>query len=140
MQHGDEEPLCRYIAIGAVCMVLSLIPRLLTHLPISPFLSSSSLSSSSIIIITIISFTIILIHHHFYHHQTHNYLFYFLHCMYGIITHTTPIYSPFHELGIQGMIAEVHLRRIERLTVSTVQVSNYLCVTYREYALIVCSL
>ena len=61
-------------------------------------------------------------------------------CLYGIITHTTPIYSPFHELGIQGMIAEVHLRRIERLTVSTVQVSNALCVTYREYALRVCSL
>jgi len=61
-------------------------------------------------------------------------------CLYGIITHTTPIYSSSHELGIQGMIAEVHLRRIERLTVSTVQVSNALCITYREYALRVCSL
>ena len=54
--------------------------------------------------------------------------------------HETPIYSPFYELGIQGMIAEVHLRRIERLTVSTVQVSTASCVTYREYALRVCSL
>jgi hypothetical protein len=61
-------------------------------------------------------------------------------CMYGIITHTAPICSPVYELGIQGMIAEVHLRRIERLTVSTVQVNIALCVTYREYALRKCSL
>jgi hypothetical protein len=45
-------------------------------------------------------------------------------CLYGIITHTTPIDSPSFEVGIQGMIAEVHLRRIERLTVSTVQVNT----------------
>ena len=111
---------------------------IITHT--TPISSPSHIAFPFIIIIIKHNIIIFLIHHHFYHHQTHNYLFYFLHCLYGIITHTTPIYSPFYELGIQGMIAEVHLRRIERLTVSTVQVSNSLCVTYREYALRVCSL
>jgi len=114
MHHGDEEPLCRYIAIGAVCMVLSLIQRLLAHPTLRSFLTVMQ--------------------------SIHPSIFIYLSIWYGIITHTTPICSPLYELGIQGMIAEVHLRRIERLTVSTVQVSNALCVTYREYALIVCSL
>jgi len=87
-------------------MVLSLIQRLLTHPTLRSFLTVMQ--------------------------SIHPSIFIYLSIWYGIITHTTPISSPLYELGIQGMIAEVHLRRIERLTVSTVQVSNALCVTYRD--------
>lgn len=148
-----------YISIGAFCMVFSLIQRPLNHLPFHHHhyyhqTSSFPLSSSSFVV---------LIHHHYYHHQTHIYLsifstihwrclslsiyrsiYLFVHVsmylsIYSLVlSFFLSVNSPFHELGIQGMIAEVHLRRIERLTVSTVQVNTSVCVTNREYAVRVC--
>ena len=68
------------------------------------------------------------------------YLFIYLSIYQFIYAIYLSIKLSFHELGIQGMIAEVHLRRIERLTVSTVQVNTSICVTNRESALRLCSL